>query len=148
MKTFSAKPEQIERKWYVVDAANKPMGRVATEVAIILRGKHTPIYTPHVDTGDFVIVINAAQVVLSGNKASENVYRHSGWPGALKSITRGDELATKPEEAMRRVVRGMLPHNRLGDAQIEKLKVYAGPDHPHEAQKPVIWTGIKLEKGE
>ena len=148
MKTFSAKPEQIERKWYVVDAANKPMGRVATEVAIILRGKHTPIYTPHVDTGDFVIVINAAQVVLSGNKASENIYRHSGWPGALKSITRGDELASKPEEAMRRVVRGMLPHNRLGDAQIEKLKVYAGPDHPHEAQKPVIWTGIKLEKGE
>jgi len=140
MKTFSAKPEQIERQWYVVDAAGKPMGRLAVDVAKLLRGKHKPIFTPHVDTGDFVIVVNAAQIRLTGNKAEENVYRHSGWPGGLKWITRGDELARKPQEALRRVVRGMLPHNRLGRAMIKKLKVYAGPDHPHEAQKPVPWN--------
>src|SRR5207253_1476681 len=96
-----------------------------------------PIFTPHIDTGDFVIVVNAAQLVLTGRKAGENIYRHSGWPGALKSITRGMELERKPQEAFRRVVRGMLPHNRLGDAMILKLKVYAGPAHPHAAQKPV-----------
>lgn len=142
MKTYSAKPEQLERKWYVVDAANQPMGRVAVEIAKILRGKNKPIFTPNQDTGDFVIVINAAQAILTGNKAGENVYRHSGWPGALKWITRGDELAKKPEEALRRVVRGMIPHNKLGDATILKLKVYAGSDHPHEAQKPEVWTGV------
>jgi large subunit ribosomal protein L13 len=143
MKTYTAKPEQLERTWYVVDAANLPMGRLAADVAKILRGKHKPIFTPHCDTGDFVIVVNASQVVLTGtSKQSERIYRHSGWPGALKSISRAQELEKRPEEAVRRVVRGMLPHNKLGDATITKLKVYAGPDHPHEAQKPVAWTGF------
>ena len=139
MKTYSAKPDQIEKQWYVIDAAGKSMGRLAVEIAKLLRGKHKPIFTQHIDTGDFVIVVNASQIVLTGRKASEKVYRHSGWPGALKHLTRGDELERKPEEALRRVVKGMLPHNKLGDAQIDKLKVYAGPDHPHEAQKPVAW---------
>jgi large subunit ribosomal protein L13 len=140
MSTFSAKPEEVERTWYVIDAAGKPMGRLAVEVAKILRGKHKPIFTRHVDTGDFVIVVNASELVLTGRKAGESVYRHSGWPGALKTISRGDELSRKPAEALRRVVRGMLPHNRLGDATAKKLKVYAGPDHPHVAQKPVPWS--------
>lgn len=148
MKTYSAKPEEIERKWYVVDAAGKPIGRLAVEVAKILRGKNKPIFTPNQDTGDFVIVVNAAQAILTGNKAGEFVYHHTGWPGALKSITRGDELAKKPEKAVYRVVRGMLPHNRLGDATILKLKVYAGPDHPHEAQKPEMWMGVAGKQGE
>jgi large subunit ribosomal protein L13 len=148
MKTFSAKPEQIERKWYVIDAAGKPMGRLAVDVAKLLRGKHKPIFTPHVDTGDFVIVVNCGKLVLTGRKAGENVYRHSGWPGGLKWITRGDELAKKPTEAFRRVVRGMLPHNRLGDAMIMKLKVYAGPDHPHAAQQPVEWVNPAEKQGE
>jgi large subunit ribosomal protein L13 len=147
MKTFSAKPEEIERTWYVIDAAGKPMGRIAVEIAKLLRGKHKTTFTRHVDTGDFVIVVNAAQLVLTGRKAGEPVYRHSGWPGALKSISRGDELSRKPEEALRRVVRGMVPHNRLGDATIKKLKVYAGPDHPHAAQQPVAWTPVAA-KGE
>jgi len=141
MKTYSARPIDIEKKWLILDAAGQPMGRLAVEAAKLLRGKHKPMFTPSIDTGDFVIIINASQAVLTGRKASENVYRHSGWPGALKSITRGHELETKPEEAVRRVVRGMLPHNKLGDSLITKLKVYAGPDHPHEAQQPVLWTG-------
>jgi len=148
MKTYSAKPEQIERKWLVVDATGKSMGRLAVEVARVLRGKNKPIFTPHVDTGDFVIVVNAEQLVLTGGKASENVYRHSGWPGGLKTISRGDELARKPAEAFRRVVRGMLPHNRLGAATLKKLKVYAGPDHPHVAQKPETWVVAAGVKGE
>ena len=139
MKTYSAKPEQIERQWLVVDAAGRSMGRVAVDVAKLLRGKHKPIFTTHVDTGDFVIVVNASQIRLTGRKAGEKVYRHSGWPGALKDITRGDELERRPEEALRRVVKGMLPHNKLGDATLDKLKIYAGPDHPHAAQKPVPW---------
>jgi len=148
MKTLSAKPEELERQWLVLDGTGKPMGRLAAEVAKLLRGKHKPIFTTHCDTGDFVIIVNASKIVLTGNKAGENVYRHSGWPGAIKSITRGDELAKKPEEAIRRVVRGMLPHNKLGDAMITKLKVYAGPDHPHSAQQPVIWTGAADSQGE
>jgi large subunit ribosomal protein L13 len=145
MKTFSAKSEDIERAWFVIDGAGRPMGRLAVEAAKLLRGKHKPIFTPHVDTGDFVIIVNADKVVLTGNKASEKIYRHSGWPGALKHITRGDELERKPAEAIRRVVRGMLPHNRLGDAMIKKLKIYAGADHPHAAQKPIDWVGPKDE---
>ncbi len=148
MRTYSAKPEAIERAWWVVDAAGKPMGRIATEIAKLLRGKHKTIFTPHVDTGDFVIVVNASSVVLTGRKSAEPIYRHSGWPGGLKSVTRGEELAGKPEDALRRVVRGMLPHNRLGDAMINKLKVYAGPDHPHEAQQPRAWTGPIEQAGE
>src|SRR6266567_9630179 len=113
-----------QRRWYIVDAQGKVLGRMATEIAKLLRGKHKPIFTPNQDTGDFVIVVNASQLVLTGRKAGGNVYRHSGWPGALKSITRGDELAKKPEEALRRVVKGMIPHNKLGDAVINKLKIY------------------------
>jgi large subunit ribosomal protein L13 len=146
MKTFSAKPEEMEKAWYVLDASGQSIGRLAVEAARILRGKHKPTFTPHVDTGDFVIVINAAQAKLTGNsKGGEKIYRHSGWPGGIKFITRAQELDRKPQEAVRRVVRGMLPHNRLGDAIIGKLKVYAGPEHPHEAQKPVAWLGLAAE---
>lgn len=148
MKTFMAKAQEIERDWWVLDAAGQPLGRVAAEAAKLLRGKHKPTFTPHVDTGDFVIIVNAAKVVLTGRKSQEPVYRHSGWPGGLKSRTRGEELAGRPEEAVRRVVRGMLPHNKLGDAMINKLKVYAGPDHPHSAQGPQPWTGPEQKSGE
>jgi large subunit ribosomal protein L13 len=148
MRTYTAKPDEIDRTWYVVDVAGKSMGRVASDIARLLRGKHKPIFTPHMDTGDFVIVVNASQAVLTGRKAGENIYRHSGWPGGLHWITRGDELHRKPTEAIRRVVRGMLPHNRLGEAMYRKLKVYAGPDHPHGAQKPVAWVGVARNQGE
>ncbi|MCC6731542.1 MAG: 50S ribosomal protein L13 [Chthonomonadales bacterium] len=148
MRTFSAKPEEVTRDWHVIDAAGYSMGRLASDVARLLRGKHKPIYTPHIDTGDFVIVVNAAKLVLTGRKAGESIYRHSGWPGGLKSITRGAELERRPREAFRRVVRGMLPHNRLGDAMINKLKVYAGPDHPHAAQKPTEWVSPAGKQGE
>ncbi len=148
MKTFVAKPNDIKRSWHLIDAAGQPMGRVASDIARLLRGKHKPIFTPNVDTGDFVVVVNAEKVVLTGMKASEKIYRHSGWPGGLKHITRGDELARKPEEALRRVVRGMLPHNRLGRALIRKLKIYAGPHHPHIAQKPIPWVNPMAKQGE
>lgn len=148
MKTFVAKPGDIQRNWHLIDAAGQPMGRVASDIARLLRGKHKPIFSPHLDTGDFVVVVNADRVVLTGTKASEPVYRHSGWPGGLKYITRGDELARKPEEALRRVVKGMLPHNRLGRSLIRKLKIYAGPDHPHAAQKPVPWVNPMGKQGE
>ena len=137
MRTFSAKPQNIERQWIVIDAAGRPLGRLAVEVAKILRGKHKPIFTPNQDTGDFVIVVNAAKAVLTGNKEQELVKHHTGWPGGLKSISRGEEFARCTEEAVRRVVRGMLPHNRLGDAMIRKLKVYRSQEHPHAAQKPI-----------
>ncbi len=148
MKTYMAKKETIERAWWVIDAAGRPMGRVAVEAAKLLRGKHKPTFTPHVDTGDFVIIVNASQIVLTGGKKDEPLYWHSGWPGNLKSRSRGEELAGRPEEAVRRVVRGMLPHNKLGDAMINKLKVYAGPDHPHQAQKPEPWMGMAGQAGE
>lgn len=149
--TVSARTEDMEaqRVWYVMDAADKPLGRLAVDAARILRGKHKAIFTPHVDTGDYVIIINADKVVLTGgSKGDEKVYRHSGWPGALKSLQRKQELEKKPEEAVRRVVRGMIPHNKLGDAVIRKLKVYKGPEHPHEAQLPVIFTGGVQSRGE
>jgi len=149
--TISARPEDMEasRVWYVMDAADKPLGRLAVDAAKILRGKHKTIFTPHVDTGDHVIIINAEKVVMTGaNKPGENVYHHTGWPGALKSIKRQDELTKKPEEAIRRVVRGMIPHNKLGDAIIKKLKVYRGPEHPHAAQSPVAFTGGVQDRGE
>lgn len=148
MKTYSANPETIERTWWVLDAAGRPMGRLAADAARLLRGKHKPTFTPNVDTGDFVIVVNAAKVLLTGHKDDERLYRHSGWPGGLKSITRAEELEARPENAVRRVVRGMLPHNKLGDSMINKLKVYAGPDHPHAAQQPVVWTGPERKAGE
>ncbi len=148
MKTYSANAATIERTWWVVDAAGRSMGRLAADVARLLRGKHKPTFTPNVDTGDFVIVINAEQVRLTGHKDSERLYRHSGWPGGLKSMTRAEELAARPTDAVRRVVRGMLPHNKLGDSMINKLKVYAGPDHPHAAQQPIVWTAPNSKAGE
>jgi len=137
MKTFVAKPEEIQREWLVVDAAGKPLGRLAQEVAKLLRGKHKPIFTPHVDTGDHVIVINADQVVLSGNsKAEERIHWHSQYPGGLKSVTKGAMLEKRPDRLVERTIKGMLPHNKLGAQMYRKLKVYAGAMHPHEAQQP------------
>ena len=138
MRTFSPKPEDITKDWLVVDADGLVLGRLATEVAARLRGKHKVIFAPHVDTGDHVIVVNAAKVVLTSGKADHKIaYRHSGYPGGLKEERYSDLLETKPEEVVRRAVRGMLPRTRLGRRQLLKLKVYAGPDHPHEAQQPV-----------
>ncbi len=137
MKTYSAKPNEIEREWYVVDATGKTLGRLASEIAKILRGKHKPIYTPHVDCGDFVIVVNADKVRVTGRKLDQKIYyRHSGYPGGLKSISLRDQLARHPERVIQLAVRGMLPKNRLGRRMIKKLKVYASPEHPHQAQQP------------
>jgi large subunit ribosomal protein L13 len=135
--TFSPKPSDITRSWHVVDAEDLVLGRLSTEVARLLRGKHKPIYAPHLDTGDHVIVVNAAKVVMSAGKADkELVYRHSGYPGGLRTQTYAELLASRPEEAVRRAVRGMLPKGTLGRRMLRKLKVYAGPAHPHAAQKP------------
>jgi large subunit ribosomal protein L13 len=137
MKTYVATPESRERNWLVVDATGKTLGRLATQIADVLRGKRKPEYTPHVDTGDFVIVVNAERISVTGNKRQEKrYYRHSGYPGGLRSRTLEEMLARRPEEVIRLAVKGMLPRNRLGRAQLRKLKVYAGPDHPHAAQKP------------
>ncbi|CAN5791302.1 50S ribosomal protein L13 [soil metagenome] len=137
MPTYSPKASEIERSWHVVDAEGLVLGRVATEVARILRGKHKPMFTPHLDTGDHVIVINAAKVVLTADKAGrKKVFRHSGYPGGITELTYADALARKPEEAVRRTIKGMLPKNRLGRQMSSKLKVYAGPTHPHAAQRP------------
>jgi len=137
MKTYVATPATRERNWLVVDASGKTLGRLATQIADALRGKRKPEYTPHVDVGDFVIVVNAAKVSVTGRKLEEKLYyRHSGYPGGLRSRTLGDMLERRPEEVIRLAVRGMLPRNRLGRAQLRKLKVYAGPDHPHAAQRP------------
>ncbi len=137
MSTYTPKASEIERTWHVVDAEGLVLGRMATEVANLLRGKHKPTYSPHIDTGDHVIIINADKIVLTANKAErKNVYRHSGYPGGLKTKTYADLLADRPAEAVRSSVRGMIPKNRLGRQQINKLKVYAGPTHPHEAQQP------------
>ena len=138
MSTFMAKAETIERKWYIIDAANKPLGRTAVKAAEILRGKHRPEFTPHVDCGEFVIIINASQAVLTGNKLEDKYYHHhSGYIGGLKSIQYKKLMATRPEMAMELAVKGMLPHNKLGAKAFTRLKVYAGAEHKHEAQKPV-----------
>jgi len=137
VRTFTPKTSEIERSWYVVDAEGMVLGRLATEVARILRGKHKPTFAPHVDTGDHVIIVNADKVVLTSGKAERKlVHRHSGYPGGIRSQTYADLLASKPEEAVRRTIRGMLPKNRLGRQMLTKLKVYAGPTHPHAAQRP------------
>jgi len=137
VRTYSPKASEITRKWYVIDAEDLVLGRLSTEVARLLRGKHKPTFAPHMDMGDHVIVINAEKVVLTANKADQKlVYRHSGYPGGLKSRTFAQALALKPEEGVRRAVRGMLPKNRLGRQMLTKLKVYAGPNHPHSAQLP------------
>ena len=135
--TYSAKPGEIERRWYVIDAEGETLGRLSCRIADTLRGKRKPTYTPHVDTGDFVVVINAEKISVTGNKRAEKrYYRHSGYPGGLKSRTLNDMLERRPEEVIRLAVRGMLPRNRLARKQLTKLKVYAGPEHPHVAQKP------------
>jgi len=137
MKTYVATPENRQRDWYVVDAEGKTLGRLATQIADALRGKRKPDYTPHCDTGDFVIVVNAARIRVTGNKRTDKVYyRHTGYPGAIRSRTLGEELERRPEEVIRKAVRGMLPKNRLARQQIAKLKVYAGAEHPHAAQQP------------
>ncbi len=136
MKTFMAKAETIQREWWVVDATDKPLGRLAAEVAAILRGKHKPTFTPHMDSGDHVIVINADKVVLTGSKGEERIYWHSQYPGGLKSVTKAAMHENKPERLVERTIKGMLPHNRLGAQMYRKLKVYAGASHPHEAQGP------------
>jgi len=135
--TYTPKASEIERGWYVVDAEDLVLGRMATEVARVLRGKHKPTFAPHLDTGDHVIVVNASKVVLTSGKSDKKmVYRHSGYPGGIRATTYGDLLASKPEEAVRRSIRGMLPKNRLGRQMLKKLKVYAGPKHPHTYHKP------------
>ncbi|MBW3661925.1 MAG: 50S ribosomal protein L13 [Actinobacteria bacterium] len=137
MRTFSPRPQDIEREWFVVDAEGQTLGRLASRVAQVLRGKHKPIFAPHVDVGDHVIVVNAARVAVSGNKLEDKKYhRHSGYPGGLTSVPFLRLLEESPEKVIERAVRGMLPKNRLGRQMINKLKVYAGPEHPHQAQQP------------
>ena len=137
MKTYSAKPGEVARDWYVVDAEGQTLGRLATRIADTLRGKTKPQYTPHVDTGDFVIVVNAEKIHVTGQKLDQKrYYRHSGYPGGIRSRTLREQLERRPTEVIRKAVKGMLPRNKLAARQIVKLKVYAGPDHPHEAQAP------------
>ena len=137
MKTYVAKPTDRQRDWYVVDADGKTLGRLATQIADALRGKRKPEYTPHCDTGDFVVVVNAEKIAVTGNKRNDKLYwRHTGYPGAVRSRTLGEMLDRRPEEVIRKAVAGMLPRNRLARQQLRKLKVYAGPEHPHAAQKP------------
>ncbi len=139
MKSYIAKPADIERKWYVVDADGKTLGRLAAEVATVLRGKHKPTYTPHMDCGDYVIVINAEKVEVTGKKRKEKVYkRHTGYPGGLRETTFEKLIAKKPEEIVRHAVKGMMPNGKLGRQMYKKLKVYAGPEHNHQAQKPEV----------
>ncbi len=136
-KTLMAKPSEIEKKWYVVDATEKTLGRLATKIAMILMGKHKPLYTPHVDTGDYVVVVNAEKVKLTGKKLDQKMYyRHSGYPGGLKMVTARQLLQKHPEKLIYLAVKRMLPKNKLGRRMLKKLKVYAGPEHPHQAQKP------------
>lgn len=138
VRTFSPKPSDITRTWYEIDATDLTLGRLATEVALRLRGKHKPIFSPHMDTGDFIIIVNADKVYLDPNKAGKTFFhRHSGYPGGLRTFTQAERLATKPDEVVRQAVRGMLPKNTLGRQQLSKLKVYTGESHPHSAQGPV-----------
>jgi large subunit ribosomal protein L13 len=139
MKTYSAKESDVKKDWYLVDAKGKILGRIASEIAKRLRGKHKPIYTPHVDTGDFVVVINAGRIRLTGKKLTDKIYyRHSGYPGGIKSIAAGKMLKEKPERLIHLAVRGMLPKNSLGRRMLKKLKVYRGEEHPHSSQNPHI----------
>ena len=138
MRTFSPKASDIQHQWHVIDASDVVLGRLASHAAVLLRGKHKPIFAPHVDTGDFVIVVNAEKVALSGRKLEQKrAYRHSGYPGGLRSMAYGELMDRHPERVIEKAVRGMLPKNSLGRSMLRKLKVYAGPDHPHQAQKPV-----------
>ncbi|WP_119072720.1 50S ribosomal protein L13 [Aggregatilinea lenta] len=139
MKTYTPTPDDIQREWYVVDAKDKTLGRLATEVARILRGKHKPIFAPHMDTGDFVIIINCEKIRVTGDKLDSKLYyRHSGYPGGIKSVTLRQQLNKFPDRVLQEAVRGMLPKNKLGRAMIKKLKIYAGDKHPHQAQQPKV----------
>lgn len=140
MKSYIAKPADVQRNWYVVDAEGKTLGRLATEIATILRGKHKPTFTPNVDTGDHVIILNCKDVILTGNKLTQKIYRHhSGYIGGMKEIPAKDMLAKNPEKAMTLAIKGMLPHNSLGRQSLKKLRVYAGSEHENQAQKPEVW---------
>jgi large subunit ribosomal protein L13 len=144
MKTWNAKAGDVEREWYLVDAEGQTLGRLATRIADTLRGKTKPQYTPHVDTGDFVVVVNAEKIAVTGKKLDDKIYyRHSGYPGGLRERTLREQLERRPEEVLRKAVKGMLPRNRLGRAQLRKLKIYAGPEHPHTAQAPKTFTTVK-----
>jgi large subunit ribosomal protein L13 len=137
VRTYSPKPGEVERRWHVIDATDIVLGRLASQTAQLLRGKHKPVFAPHADTGDFVIIINASKVALTGNKlADKRAYRHSGYPGGIRSVSYAELMGTSPRKAVEKAVKGMLPHNTLGRAQLRKLKVYAGPEHPHQAQQP------------
>jgi len=138
VRTYTPKPGDVQRKWHVIDATDVVLGRLATQAATLLRGKHKPVFAPHVDTGDFVIIINAEKIALTGNKREQKLaYRHSGYPGGLRAVAYKDLLENNPRKAIEKAVKGMLPHNTLGRQQLTKLKVYAGPQHPHQAQQPV-----------
>lgn len=137
MRTYTPKQADITREWHVIDATDVVLGKLASQTAVLLRGKHKTTFAPHVDTGDFVVIINADKIVLTGNKGTDKkAYRHSGYPGGLKTSVVGELIATSPRRAVETAVKGMLPHNKLGRAQLKKLKVYAGPEHPHAAQQP------------
>jgi len=141
VRTHTPKPAEIQRTWHVIDATDVVLGRLATQVATLLRGKHKPTYTPHLDTGDFVVVINAGKVAMTGNKrAQSTVYTHSGFPGGLRRRSYDEVLATRPERIVEKAVKGMVPHNTLGRQVLSKLKIYAGPEHPHAAQSPQPFT--------
>ena len=145
MPTYSPKPGDVTRAWHVIDAEDVVLGRLATEVATLLRGKHKPTFAPHADTGDFVVIVNAEKVALTGNKREQKfAYRHSGYPGGLRKRSFGELLDTRPERLLEKVVKGMLPKNKLGRAQAKKLKVYAGPQHPHAAQQPQPYQITKI----
>ena len=146
MKSYIAKPADVDRKWYVIDAEGKTLGKLAVEAAMILRGKKKPIYTPHIDTGDYVIVINAEKVCVTGKKESDKIYKHhSGYPGGLKETPLKELRAKQPEEIIRHAVKGMMPKGKLGRQMFKKLKVYAGPEHPHAAQNPKVIDINKLK---
>lgn len=137
MRTYTPKPGEVAREWHIIDATDVVLGRLASQIAVLLRGKHKTSFAPHVDTGDFVVVINAGKVALSGSKPQQKMdYRHSGFPGGLRATAYADLLQSDPRRAIEKAVKGMLPHNKLGRQQLKKLKVYAGPEHPHSAQKP------------
>jgi large subunit ribosomal protein L13 len=147
VRTYSPKPGEVARTWHVIDAEDVVLGRLASNVATLLRGKHKPTFAPHVDTGDFVIIVNAEKVALTGNKRDQAfAYRHSGYPGGLRKQSFGELLDTRPERLLEKVVKGMLPKNKLGRAQGKKLKVYAGPDHPHAAQQPKTFEIAKVSR--
>ena len=140
IKTYTPKPEDIQREWFVIDAKDQNLGRLATQIAVLLRGKHKPMFSPHMDVGDFVIVLNCDKIVVTGNKLEEKMYyRHSQYPGGLKSRTLKELLAKFPERVIQEAVKGMLPHNKLGRKMIKKLKIYTGDSHPHQAQQPKVY---------